>query len=284
MILRALATCLALAALASMASASETAMSLFARKGTPSPHPAYSIGQASRGCLAGGVNLPETGPTWQAMRLSRNHHWASPQMLAFVEDLSRVAVRAGWRGLYVGDLSQARGGPVKGHASHQTGLDADIWYTPAMRLDLSRSQREKLGAISVRSRDQRSLNANWTQSHAMILEAAARDRRVNRIFVTAPVKLALCASAGPRDAAWLRKIRPWWGHDDHFHVRLDCPRGAPGCVDQDPMPPGDGCQDAVWWVTDALLPPDPDAPKPKPKPPLTLADLPPQCTEVLTAR
>ena len=92
------------------------------------------------------------------------------------------------------------------------------------------------------------------------------------------------ADAGPGDAAWLRKIRPWWEHHDHFHVRLNCPRGAVGCVDPDPIPPGDGCKDAVWWVTEALLPPDPNAAKPKPKPPLQLADLPPQCTEVLTAR
>jgi penicillin-insensitive murein DD-endopeptidase len=284
MILRALATCLALAALAPAVSASETAASLFARKGTPSPHSSYSIGQASRGCLAGGVQLPESGPTWQAMRLGRNHHWGNPATIAYIEDLSRTATRAGWKGLYVGDIAQARGGPVKGHASHQTGLDVDIWFTPAMRLDLSRRQREQLGAISVRSSDQRGLNANWTPAHAAILEAAARDPRVNRIFVTAPVKLALCADAGRGDAAWLRKIRPWWGHDDHFHVRLDCPRGAPGCLDQDPLPPGDGCREAIWWVTDALLPPDPNAPKPKPRAPLTLADLPQQCTSVLTAR
>jgi penicillin-insensitive murein endopeptidase len=67
-------------------------------------------------------------------------------------------------------------------------------------------------------------------------------------------------------------------------VRLHCPKGATGCVDPAPIPAGDGCQDAVWWVTDALLPPDPNAPKPKPKPPLQLADLPSQCTQVLGAR
>jgi penicillin-insensitive murein endopeptidase len=282
MIPRLLATCLALA-LATPGQA-QTAMQLFAGKGTPSRHAPYSVGAPSRGCLAGGVQLPESGPTWQAMRLSRNHHWGNPATIAFIEELSRTATRAGWRGLYVGDIAQARGGPVRGHASHQTGLDVDIWYTPPPRLDLSRSERERLGAMIVRGDDMRSLNRNWTPSHAMILEAAARDPRVNRIFVTAPVKLAMCAAAGRGDAAWLRKIRPWWEHHDHFHVRLNCPRGAVGCTDPDPIPPGDGCKDAVWWVTDALLPPDPSAPKPKPKPPLRLADLPPQCTEVLGAR
>jgi penicillin-insensitive murein DD-endopeptidase len=282
MIRRTLATCLALAVLATPA-APQTAAALFAAKGTPSPHPPYAIGQSSKGCLAGAVQLPETGPTWQAMRLSRNHNWGHPAAIEFVQDLSRAATQVGWRGLYVGDISQPRGGPVKGHASHQTGLDIDIWYTPPTRLDLSRSERERLGATIVRSNDQRSLNGSWTPGHAAVLEAAARDARVNRIFVTAPIKLALCRTAGPRDAGWLRKIRPWWNHHDHFHVRLNCPPG-PGCTPPDPVPAGDGCAEAVWWVTEALEPPDPDAPKPPPKPPLRLADLPPQCAEVVTAR
>lgn len=287
MIRRILATCLALAALAAAPAATavaETAMTLFAGKGTPSPHAPDSIGQPSRGCLAGGVQLPESGPTWQAMRLSRNHHWGNPTTIAFIEDLSRTATRLGWKGLYVGDIAQARGGPVKGHASHQTGLDVDIWYTPPPRLDLTSAQREKAGAMIVRADDRRHVNANWTPSHAALLEAAARDPRVERIFVTGPVKLALCRNATRRDADWLRKIRPWWEHHDHFHVRLNCPAGDRACVDPDPIPPGDGCKDAVWWITDALLPPDPNAPRPKPKPPLQLADLPAQCTTVLEAR
>jgi penicillin-insensitive murein endopeptidase len=242
------------------------------------------VGAHARGCLAGGVQLPETGPTWQAMRLSRNHEWGNPVTIAFIEDLSRTATRYGWRGLYIGDIGQARGGPVRGHASHQIGLDVDIWYTPPPRLNLTRAERERVGATIVRSSDQRHVNANWTPSHAAILEAAARDPRVERIFVTPPVKLSMCETATRRDTDWLRKIRPWWGHHDHFHVRLHCPKGATGCVDPAPIPAGDGCQDAVWWVTDALLPPDPNAPKPKPKPPLQLADLPSQCTQVLGAR
>lgn len=287
MIRRTLAACLA--ALAGFGSAlpapaaAQSAMSLFAARDTPSPHAPDSIGQPARGCLAGGVELPETGPTWQAMRLSRNHDWGNPATIDFIEDLSRAATRLGWKGLYVGDIAQARGGPVKGHASHQTGLDVDIWYTPPPRLDLSRAEREKVGAMIVRSKDMRHVNANWTPSHAALLEAAARDPRVERIFVTGPVKIALCQTAGRGDAAWLRKIRPWWEHHDHFHVRLNCPKGDAGCVDPDPIPPGDGCREAVWWVTDALLPPDPNAPKPTPKPPLRLADLPSQCTAVLEA-
>ncbi len=279
MILRPLAACLVLALLAAPAAA-ETAMTAFGRPKTPSPHPPYSIGQPAKGCLSGAVALPESGPSWQAMRLGRNHFWGNPAMIAFVEDLSRDAVALGWKGLYVGDIAQPRGGPVKGHASHQTGLDADIWYTPPPRLNLSRADRERISAIDV-SPNKRTLNDLWTPSHEALLKAAAQDPRVNRIFVTGPIKIAMCAHAAGGNRAWLGKIRPWWGHSDHFHVRLNCPKGAPGCIEPDPVPPGDGCADATWWVTEALEPPDPNAPKPPPKPPLTLADLPSQCREVL---
>ena len=229
MILRILATALALAA--PVAASAQTAQSLFSARSTPSPHGPHPVGQNARGCLAGGVQLPETGPTWQAMRLSRNHNWAHPAMLEFLQDLSRGATQVGWKGLYLGDISQPRGGPVPGHASHQIGLDADIWLLPATRLDLSRAQRESLSSMNVRASDQKNVNGNWTAAHHRIIEAAARDPRVNRIFITPPVKLRMCADAPARDREWLGKIRPWYGHNTHFHVRLNCPAGFAGCVE-----------------------------------------------------
>lgn len=281
--LLALALAIALLGLAPPAAA-QTAKALFASKPRPTSHAPTPIGGHSRGCIAGAAQLPESGPTWQAMRLGRNHHWGHPATIAYIVELSRAATRVGWHGLYVGDIGQARGGPVGGHASHQTGLDVDIWFTPAMRLDLSRADRERLSAINVRSDSQRGLNGRWTPAHDRLLELAARDARVDRIFVTPPIKLHLCAQAGRGDRGWLAKIRPWWGHNDHFHVRLNCPAGAGGCADPAPLPAGDGCAEAIWWVTDALAPPDPNAPPVPPRPPLRLADLPPQCAQVLNAR
>lgn len=272
-----------LVALSGGAAAARTAKALFAAKEAPTTGPSAPIGQNARGCLAGGTQLPESGPTWQAMRLSRNHHWGDPVTIDFIERLSREAVRVGWKGLYVGDIAQARGGPVGGHISHQTGLDVDIWLLPPPRLNLSRAEREKISANNVRAADQRGVNANWTPAHAALMRAAARDPAVERIFITPPAKLAMCASTPANDRAWLRKVRPWWGHNDHMHVRLNCPKGATACVSPAPLPAGDGCAEAVWWVTEALEPPDPNAPKPPPKPPLTLGDLPPACARVLSA-
>jgi penicillin-insensitive murein endopeptidase len=283
-VIRLVAFIAAVAAPVLPAGAETPAKQLFGRIGTPSADAPAPFGGYSQGCLAGAVQLPENGPTWQAMRLSRNRNWGHPDTIAFIERLSAYAAgNIGWRGLYIGDISQPRGGPMlTGHASHQLGLDIDIWMLPADRLDLTRQEREAISSISVRSADQRSVNGNWTAAHHRLLRRAAQDPAVARIFVTPPAKLRMCADE-PGNRAYLRKIRPWWGHDTHFHVRLNCPAGARDCVEQDPIPPGDGCDDAIWWVTEALEPakPDPNARPAPPKPPLTLADLPRQCRSVL---
>ena len=72
-------------------------------------------------------------------------------------------------------------------------------------------------------------------------------------------------------------------------MRLNCPAGARGCLEQDAPPPGDGCAEAQEWVNNILNPPpppprDPNAPKPQPRRDLTLADLPDQCAAVLRSR
>src|SRR5215468_9026835 len=93
---------------------STPAKELFARKSTPFPGPPRSIGGYFDGCLAGAEALQMTGPTWQAMRPSRNRNWGNPQLVRFIERLSRNAKKVGWNGLLVGDMSQPRGGPMIG--------------------------------------------------------------------------------------------------------------------------------------------------------------------------
>lgn len=278
--------------------AESLANQLFGSKKDASDQAAMPIGSYAKGCGAGHVQLPETGPTWQAMRLSRGRNWGQPVMINYLEDLSRAAVSVGWKGLYIGDIAQPRGGPMtSGHASHQIGLDADIWMLPPSRLNLSRSERESISSIPVRSRDQRSVTKNWTPSHHALLKTAAADPRVDRIFVAAAVKLEMCKTARSSDKAWLQKIRPVAGHDTHFHVRLKCPAGASACETQKPTVSslsngGNGCDDTLkWWVTDYLNPPKTTEKKPKkPSKPkrgprqYTMADLPNACKSVLASR
>jgi penicillin-insensitive murein endopeptidase len=290
-----LLTCL----LAAPVQAEKLANKLFGAMAAPSAQDSMPIGSYARGCAAGMVELPETGPTWQAMRLSRNRNFGQPTMIQFLMDLSATARDIGFgRGLYIGDISQPRGGPMtSGHASHQIGLDADIWMLPPRSLSLSEAEREEISSIPVRSADQRSVTENWTRTHRELLKAAASDPRVDRIFVAAAVKIEMCKTAKRADKKWLQKIRPVAGHDTHFHVRLKCPKGARLCETQKPSVDelskgGDGCDETLmWWVTDYLDPPksdgkkpkDEDAPKKKGPRDFTMADLPKQCQGVLAA-
>ena len=255
------------------------------QKGSQQRPAAY--GGYAKGCMDGAAQLPETGPTWQAMRLSRNRNWGHPATVEFIQDLSRKAARQkGWKGLYIGDISQPRGGPMRsGHRSHQLGLDVDIWMLPPNRLNLSRAEREKISSISMRRSGGAYVNSKWTRQHHNILKAAAKDPRVARIFVFPGAKVQMCKDE-TGDRRWLRKIRPWWGHHYHFHVRLHCPKGDKRCQNQTAIPRGDGCEAAEKWVHDILHPKprDPNAPKPKPRRELTMHDLPSQCVSVLQSR
>ncbi len=282
--------------LGSPAPAQQLANQLFGAKDQPSQQSAMPVGSYARGCGAGMMELPESGPTWQAMRLSRGRNFGQPEMIRFLTELSVAATQVGWAGLYVGDISQPRGGPMtSGHASHQIGLDADVWMLPPRRMDLTRAQREEISSIPVRSADQRSVTENWTPAHRALMKAAASDPRVDRIFVAAAVKIEMCKTAKRKDKPWLQKIRPIAGHDTHFHVRLKCPAGASACKTQTPTVAelsngGNGCDDTLmWWVTDYLNPPkdvpkEPTKPRPKTPREFTMADLPAQCADVLASR
>ena len=265
------------------------AKKLFGTKSSRSNQSPTAYGSYAKGCLAGGMQLAESGPTWQAMRLSRGRNWGHPELIDMVTKLSQFAAQQpGWNGLYIGDMSQPRGGPMlTGHRSHQIGLDADIWMLPPNSLSLTRKQRENISSISTRRASGAYANNAWTRSHHEIIKAAAKDPRVERIFVFPGAKVQMCDDE--RDnRAYLRKIRPWYGHHYHFHVRLACPKGATGCRNQNPPPAGDGCDDAREWQANILNPPK-VKPKPQPKPKtkprprreLVLADLPAQCKAVL---
>src|SRR3982074_2030366 len=199
------------------------AKELFGRKVLPAAMPTHVVGFYAKGCIAGAEGLPINGETWQVMRLSRNRYWAHPDMVALIKRLAAKAHKdAGWPGILVGDMSQPRGGPmITGHASHQVGLDADIWLSPMPPRELTRAEREEMSATMVVADDRRDVDPKvWTPGHFAVIKAAASDPLVQRIFVNAAIKKALCREAGSDNRAWLEKVRPWWGHDYHFHVRL----------------------------------------------------------------
>ena len=270
---------------------------LFGNKRKAAALKPQAIGFYSRGCLAGGEELEIDGPAWQAMRLSRNRNWGHPRLVHLVR---RLAVEAqahdGWPGLLVGDLAQPRGGPMlTGHRSHQIGLDADIWFTPMPKRRLTRRERERLSATSMLARNRLKVNPKiWTLTHVKLIRRAASYKHVERILVHPAIKKALCEGADKLGGSrtWLRKVRPYWGHHYHFHVRIGCPPGSPGCNSQKPTKPGDGCKEELAYWYRILTRPKPKIvvkKKPvvrkrrRPRPIVTLARLPAACRAVLNA-
>jgi penicillin-insensitive murein DD-endopeptidase len=259
----------------------DAAQRVFGGETTPAPGPAEAIGSYERGCLEGAVELPADGPNWQVMRPSRDRAWGHPALIAFIEKLAaEMPQAAGWPGLLIGDIAQPRGGPMlTGHASHQLGIEADIWLTPMPERRLSRAERDEMSATDVVAANGLAVDpAVWNPSYLKMYRAVASAPQVARIFVNPAIKRELCHEAGS-DRAWLSKIRAWWGHDYHFHMRLSCPAGDPQCHDQAPPPPGDGCgKELAWWFTPEALHPPPSHAKP-----LLMSNLPRACTAVADA-
>ena len=258
---------------------------LFGAARTPAHMKAQAIGFYAKGCLAGGAALPVDGPAWQAMRLSRNRHWAHPELIALIQKLGTEAqANDGWPGLLVGDLSQPRGGPMlTGHMSHQVGLDADIWFTPMPDRRLTEKEREDLSATSMLAADRVSVNPKiWSEAHYKLLKRAASYGQVQRVLVHPAIKKAVCEAAkDEKNRGWLAKIRPIWGHHYHFHIRMTCPKGSGVCKSQADPGPEDGCgAELTRWLALVKRPPKPGPPRPE-RNPITLAQLPPGCRTVL---
>lgn len=284
----AIATCVA--AVEHTALAETPAKVLFGSKSLPADLSSQAVGFYSKGCLAGGTAIPVDGPAWQVMRLSRNRRWGHPDLIATLEELSVNAKKAGWNGLMIGDMSQPRGGPMlTGHTSHQVGLDADIWFTPMPDKRLNFQEREELSAVSVLKANSIYVDdARWTPVFTNLLHEAAEFPQVQRIFVHPGIKKKLCDTV-KGDRAWLAKIRPYYGHHYHFHLRIFCPEGSPGCKPQKEVGSDIGCGNVLdWWFKVALAPKKaakPKKPEKKPVKPrqITLAALPKACTNVLNA-
>ena len=247
---------------------------------TPAPGPARIIGAGDAGCIAGAVRLPDTAPGLQTIRISRSTFWGHPAIIASLQNLALRAHAAGLPDLYMNDISDPRGGPIAGlHASHQRGIDADIWLDvagphPVLPLEA----RERMEPPSLVRPDGKGIEPRlWREEHATLIRLAATQPGIDRVLVNAAIKRQLCLSA-TGDRSWLQRVRPWFDHASHMHLHYACPAGQPECVDQAPVPPGDGCDATLQWWFDRLdAPPKPPAPMTAPKPIV----LPPACRAIM---
>ena len=174
----------------------------------PVERPSRALGRPNAGRLLGGVQLPEQGEvfsTWDPVRKQApnrpGRRWATDRTirrLMTVLTEFRAAHPDAPR-IMVGDLSRPRGGIFDrrygglGHASHQNGLDVDVYYPRKDGLERQ--------AIRVAQVDR-----------ALSQDLVDRFVAAGAVYVVTGPKLGL---KGPRTV-----VSPLVHHDDHLHVRF----------------------------------------------------------------
>jgi murein endopeptidase len=171
-------------------------------------HPSRAIGEPNHGHLVNGVQLPAAGTdyvTWDPIRKRRPNRgwrrWGTDKLLhAFLQVARQYrTAHAAAPLLVVGDLSRRYGGDfgprfgAPGHASHQNGLDIDVYYP--------RRDRRLREPTTVSQIDDRLAQALVDRFVALGAEY---------VFVGPHTGLT-----GPREI-----VQPLPLHDDHMHVRL----------------------------------------------------------------
>jgi penicillin-insensitive murein endopeptidase len=257
-----------------IASSSALALTPWQKIDHPVSGTAQAVGGFANGCIIWAHPLPLNSPDYQVMRTDQRRYFGHPDLLAFIQRLSSQANQKALGTVLIGDMAMPAGGRFSsGHASHQSGLDVDIWLQlPRQRW--SAQQLLKPQPIDLVSGDGKQVvDRQWQPQIESLIKMAAQDSEVTRIFVNPAIKQRLCQDAGA-DRGWLHKVRPWFGHRAHMHVRLRCPAGSLECLDQDAPPVGDGCgaELASWFK-----PHQPNSNPVKKEPP----PLPPTCQALL---
>lgn len=196
-----------------------------------------SVGSPDQGKLVGGKKLEASS----SVHTVGSHRFGLPELVDMLtRSAARVAKRHPGSVLNVGDLSKRGGGDVDGHRSHESGRDADVGFYllkagkpfVAPRFAAIDEAGAAVGFPGVRFDDAR----NWSLVEAWLTDPAAN---VLQVFVSNPVRKRLldqAARAGAssalkdRAAEVLRQPSRGLPHDNHFHVRIACPKGNGDCV------------------------------------------------------
>jgi murein endopeptidase len=167
-----------------------------------------SLGVPWDGRLVRGVQLPAEGEhyfTWDPVRKrSPNRPWRRwgsdrlvHMLLRVLDEYAAAHPEAGRVG--IGDLSRPRGGVFderfggRGHASHQNGLDVDVYYPRRDGQELRAARPDQVERV-------------------LSQELVTRFVRAGAVKVFVGPRVGL---RGPR-----RKVEPLIYHDDHMHVRI----------------------------------------------------------------
>lgn len=180
---------------------------------------------------SGSIGTPTRGSVWAAAELLESedieraggYPWATERTVRSIERAVREVRRCfpGSPRLVVGDLGRRRGGWLRPHRSHQSGLDADLgyfyrgpstWYqrATAATLDAPRTWALVRALIEGGNVDTIFIDASVQALLRAYLATLPEDQRPGEGVFATPAR---------RDAL----IRHTWGHATHLHVRFRDP-------------------------------------------------------------
>jgi penicillin-insensitive murein endopeptidase len=198
-----------------------------------------SVGSPNHGSQVRAKRLKKA-PYLKVRDSSRERSYGHPSLVLMLDrSAKQVAKARPGSVLLVGDLSTERGGALSGHHSHQSGRDADLAFyardTKGKAVVLDRfvafdgEGKAKDGSGLVFDDDR-----NW-----LFVMSLARDARADLayVFISNPLRARLLAHANKRPE--YKKYVPLVTghfmqpenaepHDDHFHVRIRCPKDQEG--------------------------------------------------------
>lgn len=180
------------------ASASAMALTPWQKIDHPVAGAPQAVGGFANGCIIGAQPLPLNSPNYQVMRTDQRRYFGHPDLLAFIQRLSSQANQKALGTVLIGDMAMPAGGRFSsGHASHQSGLDVDIWLQlPRQRW--SAQQLLKPQPIDLVSGDGKQVVASqWQPQIESLIKLAAQDAEVTRIFVNPAIKQRLCWMPAP---------------------------------------------------------------------------------------
>ncbi len=168
-----------IALLALLASAGSLAATPWQKITQPIGGSAQSIGAFSNGCIVGAEALPLSAPGYQVMRTDQRRYFGHPDLVQFIQRLSNQVHNKGMGTVLIGDMGMPAGGRFNGgHASHQTGLDVDIFLQlPQTRW--TSSQLLKPQALDLVASDGKHVVPSlWSPQISQLIKLAAEDSEV----------------------------------------------------------------------------------------------------------
>lgn len=186
-------------------------------------------GSYTEGTLTDAECLQESGEGYMQLFRDMERIWGASDLVNMIVETGKdMASRYPGRDrLQVEDMSVREGGDVSGHASHENGLDVDLQFfkadgrehVPRGPGDFAPSMVNADGSVSSNF----DIERNWE-----LMKSLHRHGRVTRIFIDEKLKAAICRHAREKgelssSANVLRSMVHQTNHQDHLHVRLQCP-------------------------------------------------------------